>query len=121
GLIQFFQLQFAMPDFIVVGIENVDRKRDFTFHTDKESLVENFPTSGHSADFIQFIEKEMQPYINRKFKTNGTNFLFGQSLGGLIASEILLKKPQLFSHYFIVSASLWWDNTSMLKQATELL
>jgi hypothetical protein len=121
GLVQFFQLQLFMPEIIIVGIENVDRKRDFTFHTDKESLVTNFPTCGHSAEFMQFVEKEMQPYIESQFKTNSTKFLVGQSLGGLMASEILLKKPELFSHYLIVSPSLWWDKTSMLKQAGELL
>lgn len=121
GLVQFFELQFFMPKHIVVGIENVDRKRDFTFHTDKESLTTNFPTSGHSAEFLQFIETELQPYVNKHFKTNGTNYLIGQSLGGLLASEVLLKKPDLFTHYLIVSPSLWWDNTSMMKEASSRL
>lgn len=38
GLVQFFNMTFGMPDFIVVGIANVDRKRDFTFHTDLKDL-----------------------------------------------------------------------------------
>lgn len=117
GLVQFFQLQFSMPDFIIVGIENVDRKRDFTFHSDLKDLKTNFPSSGKSAFFIDFVEKEMKPFINTKYKTNGTNYLIGQSLGGLLASEILLKKPELFSHYLIVSPSMWWDDRSLLKQA----
>ncbi len=120
GLVQFFELQMGMPDFIVVGIENVDRKRDFTFHTDSESLRTNYPTSGHSAEFIQFLDIEMKPYIDKNFKTNGTNYLIGQLLGGLLASEILLKKPQMFSHYLIVSPSLWWDENSLSKQAAKL-
>lgn len=121
GLVQFFQLQFAMPDHIIIGIENVDRKRDFSFQPTDQRLYVNYPTSGHSADFMQFVEKEMLPYVTSQFKTSGTNFLIGQSLGGLMASEFLLKKPELFSHYLIVSPSLWWDNRSMLKAASELL
>ena len=121
GLVQFFNLMFQMPDFIVVGIANVDRRRDFTFHTDLKDLKKSYPTTGHSAEFIQFIKEELQPFISSNYKTNATRYLIGQSLGGLLATEILLKEPQLFSHYLIVSPSLWWDNESLLKNAKNIL
>jgi predicted alpha/beta superfamily hydrolase len=41
--------------------------------------------------------------------------LIGQSLGGLLATEILYTKPQLFNQYLIVSPSLWWNAESLLK------
>jgi predicted alpha/beta superfamily hydrolase len=121
GLVQFYNMQFQMPDFIVVGIANVDRKRDFTFPTDAADLKKEFPTTGGSSKFINFIENELQPYIESKYSTTETKFIIGQSLGGLLATEILLKKPQLFTHYLIVSPSLWWDNESLLKIAPTLL
>ncbi|MBK6732052.1 MAG: alpha/beta hydrolase [Bacteroidetes bacterium] len=121
GLVQFFNLQFQMPDIIIVGIANVDRKRDFTFHTDLEDLQKDFPTTGHSDVFIKFIEEELQPFISNTYKTDGIKYIIGQSLAGLLASEILLKKPDLFTHYIIVSPSLWWDNESMLENANALL
>ena len=121
GLVQFYNMQFQMPDFIVVGVANVDRKRDFTFPTDAADLKKEFPTTGGSAKFIDFIENELQPYIQSKYSTTETKFIIGQSLGGLLATEILLKKPQLFTHYLIVSPSLWWDNESLLKNAPALL
>ena len=121
GLVQFYNMQFQMPDFIVVGIANVDRKRDFTFPTDAADLKKEFPTTGGSAKFINFIESELQPYIQSTYRTTETKFFIGQSLGGLLATEILLKKPQLFTHYLIVSPSLWWDNESLLKNAPALL
>ena len=121
GLIQFFNMTFAMPDCIVVGIANVDRRRDFTFHTDLKDLQEAYPTTGHSDKFIRFIEEELQPFIAAAYKTNDTKYIIGQSLGGLLATEILLKKPKLFTHYLIVSPSLWWDNESLLKQAKSLV
>ncbi|MCU7615522.1 alpha/beta hydrolase-fold protein [Chryseobacterium sp. GMJ5] len=120
GLVQFFNLMYAMPETIVVGITNVDRKRDFTFHTDLKDLQKDYPTTGHSDKFIGFLEKELKPYIESQFKTTNT-YLFGQSLGGLLAAEILLKKPELFNNYFIISPSLWWDDESLLKQANQLL
>lgn len=121
GLFQFFNLQFQIPEFIIVGIANVDRKRDFTHHTDMEEMLQDIPTGGHSAAFIQFLEEELQPFIEATYSTNGTKYLIGQSLGGLLATELLLKKADLFTHYLIVSPSLWWDDESMLKQAPTLL
>ncbi|MCI3937682.1 alpha/beta hydrolase-fold protein [Chryseobacterium aahli] len=120
GLVQFFNLMYAMPETIVVGIANIDRKRDFTFHTDLKDLQKDYPTTGHSDQFINFLEKELKPYIQSQFKTTDT-YLFGQSLGGLLATEILLKKPEMFNNYFIISPSLWWDDESLLKQANQLL
>lgn len=120
GLIQFFNQMYSMPETIVVGIANIDRKRDFTFHTDLKDLQKDYPTTGHSDKFIGFLEKELKPYIENQFKTTDS-YLFGQSLGGLLATEILLKKPEMFNNYFIISPSLWWDDESLLKQANQLL
>ena len=101
GLVQFFNMTFKMPNTIIVGIANVDRRRDFTFPTKKADLKKAYPTTGGSAKFIDFIEKELQPYIKANYKTNDTTYLIGQSLGGLVATEILLKKPNLFTNYII--------------------
>ncbi|WP_053073315.1 alpha/beta hydrolase [Chryseobacterium sp. FH2] len=120
GLVQFFNLMYSMPETIVVGIANIDRKRDFTFHTDLEDLQRDYPTTGHSDKFIGFLEKELKPFVESQFKTTD-KYLFGQSLGGLLATEILLKKPEMFNNYFIISPSLWWDDESLLKQANQLL
>ena len=121
GMIQFFDMTFEIPQIIVVGIANVDRKRDFTFATQDTSLQREFPSAGHSDKFIQFIEKELQPFIGNQFKVNEQKMLIGQSLGGLLATEILLKRPQLFTKYFITSPSLWWDNHSLLLQTEKYL
>lgn len=121
GLAQFFKLQFKMPDFIIVGIANVDRKRDFTFPTKIAQLKKDYPTTGHSERFIRFLETELQPFIEKTYKTDGTKYIIGQSLGGLLATEVLLKKPQMFTHYLIVSPSLWWDDQRLLKDAKILL
>lgn len=117
GLVQFFNLQFKMPKCIIVGIANLDRKHDFTFPTSDDELKKEYPTTGGSEKFIEFIEKELKPYINSNYNTNGISYIIGQSLGGLLATEILIKKPNLFTHYLITSPSLWWDNQTLLEKA----
>ena len=47
--------------------------------------------------------------------------LIGQSLGGLLATEILLKYPEMFNKYLIISPSIWWDDGSLLKKPIETL
>ncbi|MCF0057117.1 alpha/beta hydrolase [Dyadobacter sp. CY356] len=123
GLFQFNNFSWInrVPKSIIVGIANVDRRRDFTYPTTIESDKKKNPTAGHSEKFIRFLEKELQPFIEKKYKTNSSKMLIGQSLGGLLATEILLKKPRLFSKYIIISPSLWWDNGSLLNHSSEIL
>ena len=99
GLVQFcsFSRVDIIPESIVAGIGN-----------------EDFPTTGGSANFIKYLETELQPLIAQTYRISSTRTLIGQSLGGLLATEILFKKPELFDNYIIISPSLWWDDESLL-------
>jgi predicted alpha/beta superfamily hydrolase len=121
GLVQYNSFEWInqVPKSIVVGIATVDRRRDFTFPTTIQVDKKKYPTTGQSDKFISFIEKELQPFIQTKYKTNKT--IIVQSLGGLLATELLLKKTTLFNTYIIISPSLWWDNGSLLKLNSNLL
>jgi len=123
GLVQFANFSWVnlLPKTIVVGIANIDRRRDFTFPTTIAADKKDYPTTGSSAKFIDFIEKELQPYIDKKYRTGPDKMLVGESLGGLLATEILFKKPELFNKYVIVSPSLWWDKESLLNVTPKIL
>lgn len=121
GLTQFASFPWIqiIPESIVVGISNNDRKHDFTFPTTVKQDQLDFPTTGGSADFIRFLEEEMIPFVQKHYPVDSSaTTLIGQSLGGLLATEILLKKSQLFNTYIIVSPSLWWDDGSLLQVPT---
>jgi predicted alpha/beta superfamily hydrolase len=117
GLVQFntFSWVNRIPKSIVVGICNTDRKRDFTFPTSSPLDKKSFPTTGGAGKFLAFIQKELQPYIKENFKVNDQKTLIGESLGGLMAVQILFNNPTLFDKYLIISPSLWWDNGSLLN------
>ena len=117
GLVQFGSFSWInlIPETIVVGIANVDRKRDFTYASKNELDQKEFPNSGQSENFIKFIGNELQPFIESNYKTNPTKTFIGQSLGGLLATEILFYHPELFTNYIVVSPSLWWDGEDLLK------
>lgn len=122
GLVQFanFEWVHQLPKSILVGIANVDRQRDYTFPSTVKTRL-SLPTAGHSDQFIAFIEKELMPFMATKYRANADKTIIGQSLGGLLATEVLLKKPALFNKYIIISPSLWWDNGSLLNQDSPIL
>lgn len=108
---------------ILVGIVSTQRKHDMTFKPAPDATwptwLKDYPNiyniGGGSEKFMSYIEKDLQPFIEKNYKTNGTKTLIGQSLAGLFATEVLFKKPAMFQNYVIVSPSLWWDNGSLLK------
>lgn len=118
GLVQFATFPWInyLPPTIVVGIENIDRKKDFTFPSGVATERETYPTTGHSASFIRFLENELIPYISEQYSADSLRTIIGQSLGGLLTTEILSKKPHLFSRYIIVSPSLWWSDGAILEE-----
>lgn len=125
GLVQFASFPWVehLPPSILVGIANTDRKRDFTYPSAPDfkfpkaltAYQNSHKTAGGSANFMAFMEKELQPYIEQHYKVKAEKTLIGQSLAGLMATEFVLKKPQLFNTYIIMSPSLWWDDESLLK------
>jgi len=123
GLFQFNSFSWInrVPKSIVVGIANVDRRRDFTFPTSIEADRKKYPTTGQSGKFIDFIANELQPFIEKRYKTTSSKTIIGESLGGLLATEILLKHPSLFNRYILVSPSLWWDDGSLLNFKPEAI
>ncbi|MEL6837460.1 MAG: alpha/beta hydrolase-fold protein [Bacteroidota bacterium] len=118
GIVQFGSFSWInmVPESIVVGIGNVDRKRDFTYPSGNQLDQTEFPTSGQSGKFIRFLENELQPFIDSSYRTADIETIIGQSLGGLLVTEILFEKPHMFDNFIIVSPSLWWDDEKLLNR-----
>ncbi len=123
GLVQFGSFPWInmVPESIVVGIANVDRKRDFTFPSNNELDQKEFPTSGASANFIKFLTEEVAEMVQKQYRISEESTIIGQSLGGLLVSEILFSSPNSFDNYIIISPSLWWDDQSLLQRPTPVL
>lgn len=131
GAVQFASFPWVerLPSAILVGIANTDRKRDMTFKASPgfvwpkwmHAYSEAYKTAGGSEAFIRHLASEVQPFVAQNFRVSADRMLIGQSLAGLLATEVLLKRPELFNRYVIMSPSLWWDNESLLKQAPRWL
>jgi hypothetical protein len=120
--VSFLARNARMPEMIVVGITNTDRTRDLT-PTRVEQLPGNpnarFPTSGGADKFLKFIETELIPLVESKYRTQPYRVLAGHSLGGLFALHTMFTRPELFNSYIAVSPSLQWDNFLLVGHARE--
>lgn len=113
---QFAQAHNYMPPVIIVAVFNTNRDRDLS-----PTHVAQIAASGGADKFLEFFKKELVPYINKTYPSNGSNILFGHSFGGLFAMHALLNEPQLFDSYLVIDPSFWWDNNYMNKLAAEKL
>ncbi|MCF2500419.1 alpha/beta hydrolase [Dyadobacter chenhuakuii] len=116
----------AMPKTIVIGIPNTKRTRDLTptnsiLNYEGKPDSSSYTGSGGNGKFLQFIENELIPMIDKNYKTTPYKIFAGHSFGGLSALNCLLTHPDLFDAYIAVSPSLWWDREYMLKMTDEKL
>ena len=73
----------------------------------------------NSTFFISFINDKLRPLINKTYRSNSTNTLIGQSLAGLLSSDILFNHSATFNYYVIISSSLWWADNELLNSPFE--
>ncbi|HXI19445.1 MAG TPA: alpha/beta hydrolase-fold protein [Gemmatimonadales bacterium] len=106
---------------LVVGIENTERRRDLTGPTTVASDSAIAPHVGESAAFRSFIRDELRPEIRRRYRTSGETAIVGESLAGLFIVETLLREPRLFDRYVAISPSLWWNRDELLRIAPKRL
>ena len=88
------------PEMIVVAIENTKRDRDM-WPTHTMYYPESQPLG--SKDFLEFIEKELIPYIESNYRTNENRIICGQSLSAVFTLYAFLTKPNIFNSYIACS------------------
>ena len=105
GVVSKFQSGFypEMPESIIVGItnENGDRTKDFTHIND--------------VNFLKFIQTELFPFMQNKYRTNDFRLLIGHSLGGYFALKTLYNHPRIFNGYVAHDPSIWFNDKELLN------
>jgi len=103
-----------IPDLIVVAIQNTKRSRDMTPTRIAEGPYSS--GSGGAASFRGFLESELIPAVDKRFRTSGERVLVGHSLAGLFVLDTFLEKPNLFDAYIASDPSLWWDDKLLARK-----
>ena len=104
-----------MPKSIIVGVTNTDRTRDFTPTHVPFQRGQKSETSGQAESFIQFINEELKPYINRNYSVEKNTTIIGHSTGGLLVLYTYLFHQDSFDNYIAIDPSLWWDKEYLVK------
>jgi predicted alpha/beta superfamily hydrolase len=121
GLVQISVTNGTMRPFLLVGIENTQRRRDMTGPTENEGDKKIAPRVGGSAAFRKFIRDELMPQVKGRYRTTEETAIVGESLAGLFVVETFLLEPDLFDIYVAIDPSLWWNDRKLLAGAAERL
>ncbi len=121
GLLQISVASLTMRSFMLVGIENTQRRRDMTPPTDNPEDRKIAPVVGGSAAFRRFIRDELMPHVKARYNTTGETALIGESLAGLFVLETFLQAPEMFDTFISIDPSVWWNNRQILKTAADTL
>lgn len=114
GMLDHLAWSGHLPEMILVSIQNTDRTRDLTPTKNGQR-----PTGG-ADKFLAFIETEVIPLVEQKYRTQPYRIFAGHSLGGLQVVYSFLSRPELFQAYIAASPVLHWDNNFVIKQAEEV-
>ncbi|KAB8052684.1 alpha/beta hydrolase [Janthinobacterium rivuli] len=121
GLLQVSVANGTMRPFMLVGMQNTQRRRDLTGPTENAQDRKIAPVVGGSQAYRAFIRDELMPEIKRRYRTTGETAIVGESLAGLFVVETYLLEPQLFDHYLAFDPSLWWNHGALPREAAALL
>lgn len=124
GTVELLTDSGIIPPMIIVGIESLDRSRDLTPSNAGEDVYggvgkAGIPQSGGAPKFLQFLEEELIPYVDKNYQTHPYRLLEGHSFGGLFCTYTLMEKPDIFDAFIIQAPALWWNKEEMTKKAKD--
>jgi len=121
GLLQVSVASLVTRSFMLVGIENTQRRRDMTAPTENAEDRKIAPVVGGSSAFRRFIREELMPQVKARYNTTGETALIGESLAGMFVLETFLQSPEMFDTFIAIDPTLWWNNRQILKTAADTL
>ena len=109
----------TIPPCLLVGIENTERRRDLTGPSDVKADAEIAPLGDGARMFRQFISDELIPEIARRYRTNETTAIVGESAAGLFVVETLMLQPGLFDAYIAMDPAIYWNDSFLVRTAKD--
>lgn len=107
SMIRRLHISNGANEHIVIGVNSTNRLRDFapTVNMDPRGPV----GEGGGADkFLDYIESELMPHINKAYRTNNHNVVAGHSIAGLFVVHAFHSRPNLFQAHLAFSPAVWW-------------
>jgi hypothetical protein len=110
----------VVPEFIIVGLGYAGENLNYgQLRSWELSPVQRNgdPNTGHAAEFLQTIEAEIIPFIEREYRADPKHrVLAGASLGGLFTLYAMYTRPELFNAWIAVTPAVVVGNDWLLEQ-----
>lgn len=101
GNVDYYSYWEDMPEAIVVGVNQLDKRYDDCMYSEQNSLpIET------GAAFFEFIGMELIPHIERNYRTTNFKVAIGHGETANFINYYLLKSAPLFQAYIVVSPEL---------------
>lgn len=110
-----------IPKVILVGLadQGTEKYRKYMTPNNSTSPIKN--NTGSAKEFLDFLNEEVQPYINKNYRAAKHTTLVGHSIGGLFVLNALLEAPDSFNNYVAISPSVWVSDNAIVDKAKEQL
>jgi predicted alpha/beta superfamily hydrolase len=110
-----------IPPYILVGIQNTQRRRDLTGPTNVTKDKTIAPHVGESAVFRNWLQNHVITTISTNYRVTDYKGIIGESVAGLFVIETFLQSPSLFNFYIAFDPSLWWNKHQLVKDSEQYL
>ncbi len=117
GLVDVGVKNGTMRPFVLVGIENTERRRDLVGPSDVPEDLMIAPHAGGANRFRRFLREELKPRIAARYRVTTESAVMGESFAGLFVLETMLLDPELFDTYIAISPSTWWSHAALVRSA----
>jgi hypothetical protein len=84
----------SIPRMIIVGVANVDRYRDLR-------PVASRGETSRIGSFIEFVARELFPFVEREYRTKDFRILVGPQAGAVFGLHVLTAGANLFNAYIL--------------------
>lgn len=118
-----------LPDLLVVAI-GYDGPRNYKLNRTRDYTPVNVPTGGYGPEFqresggapafVDFIEHELFPWLEQRYRAGPERVIVGHSYGGLFAIWCALARPKAFTGAIAVSPSLFYDDHLIARLEAKL-
>ncbi|MEO6323027.1 MAG: alpha/beta hydrolase-fold protein [Thermoanaerobaculia bacterium] len=119
--VDFLARSGKIPALIVVGISTAGGDRTHDLTPTQDLSQPGFASSGGGEIFLNFVEKELIPHVERSYRTLPFRAFAGHSFGGVFALHAFATRPALFGGVISASPVLNWDKNRPLEEVKQLL
>ena len=119
GNVEFLSMNEIEP-LIIVGVVTYDRWNEFLPPNNYEETLETYEPPMGSADLlIEHIQNEIEPYLNKNYRTEDYRLAVGQSLGATFVSYASMKTENLFDYNILISPNFYYDREQFVDRFKE--